>query len=91
MMAFRPEREFAEMLARVPPPSEMPEDRLRSDLAAIRERGHEIVDSVMIRGIVNISAPIIDHTGEAAAALTVPQHPAPERPCQLHRMLPWVD
>jgi DNA-binding IclR family transcriptional regulator len=72
MMAFRPEREFAEMLARVPPPSEMPEERLRSDLAAIRERGHEIVDSFMIRGIVNISAPIIDHTGEAAAALTVP-------------------
>jgi DNA-binding IclR family transcriptional regulator len=72
MMAFRPEAGLAEMLARVPPPPEMPEERLRADLAAIRERGHEIVDSFMIRGIVNISAPIFDHTDEAVAALTVP-------------------
>lgn len=72
MLAFRPEAELREMLARVPPPPEMPEERLRADLASIRERGHEIVDSFMIRGIVNISAPIVDHTGEAAAALTVP-------------------
>jgi DNA-binding IclR family transcriptional regulator len=50
----------------------MAEAAIREDLQAIRRRGHEIVDSFMIKGVVNISAPIIDHTGQAIAALTVP-------------------
>lgn len=72
MMAFQPEFELADMLRRAPLPDGMDEARLRADLAAIRTRGHEIVDSFVIRGVVNISAPIIDHTGQAIAALTVP-------------------
>lgn len=72
MMAFQTEDALSEMLARAPLPKTMSEERLRDDLAAIRSRGHEIVDSFVIKGVVNISAPIIGHTGQAIAALTVP-------------------
>jgi DNA-binding IclR family transcriptional regulator len=50
----------------------MTEAQVRADLVKIARAGHEIVDSFVVRGIVNISAPIIDHTGLAIAALTVP-------------------
>ena len=72
MMAYQTEDALSAMLARSPLPKEMPEERLRSDLADIRKRGHEIVDSFVVKGVVNISAPIIGHTGHAIAALTVP-------------------
>jgi DNA-binding IclR family transcriptional regulator len=72
MMAFQPESVLAEMLQRAPLPPGTDEAQLRGELKAIRQRGHEIVDSFVIRGVVNISTPIIDHTGEAIAALTVP-------------------
>lgn len=72
MMAFQTEDALNEMLAQAPLPASIPEPRLRADLAEIRIRGHEIVDSFVIKGVVNISAPIIGHTGHAIAALTVP-------------------
>jgi DNA-binding IclR family transcriptional regulator len=72
MMAFAGEPELTEMFRRAPVPDGMTETQIRTDLAAIRHRGHEIVDSFVIKGVVNISAPIIDHTGQAIAALTVP-------------------
>jgi DNA-binding IclR family transcriptional regulator len=72
MMAFQTEDILAAMLARAPLPADMNEATLLADLAAIRTRGHEIVDSFVVKGVVNISAPIIDHTGHAIAALTVP-------------------
>ena len=72
MMAYQTEDALAEMLSRSPLPTDMPEQKLRSDLADIRKRGHEIVDSFVVKGVVNISAPIIGHTGHAIAALTVP-------------------
>lgn len=72
MMAYQTETALSEMLARSPLPKDMPEDKLRADLAEIRRRGHEIVDSFVVKGVVNISAPIIGHTGHAIAALTVP-------------------
>jgi len=72
MMSFVNESDLADMLRRAPLPTGMTEARLRMELQAIRERGYEIVDSFVIRGIVNISAPIIDHTGHAIAALTIP-------------------
>lgn len=72
MMAFAAESDLAEMFRRAPVPEGMTEAQIRADLGEIRQRGHEIVDSFMIRGVVNISAPIIDHTGHAIAALTVP-------------------
>lgn len=72
MMAYQPEAELAGALARVPLPASTAGPQLRADLAAIRARGYEIVDSFVLRGIVNISVPVIDHTGLAIAALTVP-------------------
>jgi DNA-binding IclR family transcriptional regulator len=72
MLAFQPPGELARAFARVPLPPGMTEARVRADLAEIARRGHEIVDSFVVRGIVNISTPIIDHTGLAVAALTVP-------------------
>lgn len=53
-----------------PPPGDAAD--IEAELAAIRQAGHEVRDSLVIRGIVNISAPIIDHSGHAIAALTVP-------------------
>lgn len=72
MLAFQPPEELARAFARVPLPPGMTEERVRTDLVRIRQAGHEIVDSFVVRGIVNISTPIIDHTGLAIAALTVP-------------------
>lgn len=72
MMAFQSDAEVAEMLRRAPLPPGLDEVRLRADLIEIRKRGHEVVDSFVVKGVVNISVPIIDHTGHAVAALTVP-------------------
>lgn len=72
MMAFQTEEVLADMLARAPLPAGTTEAKLRAELADIRQRGHEIVDSFVIKGVVNISAPIIGHVGHAVAALTVP-------------------
>lgn len=72
MMAYQGEEELADMLRRAPLPEGLDEARLRAELADIRARGHEVVDSFVVKGVVNISVPIIDHTGHAVAALTVP-------------------
>tara|TARA_B110000977_G_scaffold162002_1_gene207203 strand:- start:1571 stop:1819 length:249 start_codon:yes stop_codon:yes gene_type:complete len=42
------------------------------ELTRIRKDGFEVRDSFVVKGVVNIAAPIIDHSGQAAAALTVP-------------------
>ena len=72
MMAYQDEDRLAEMLRRTPLPAGADETRLRADLADIRKRGHEVVDSFVVKGVVNISVPIIDQSGHAVAALTVP-------------------
>ncbi len=72
ILAYMPEQELAEFFSRVPLPKDKTEDVLREELVAIHERGHEITESFVLRGIINISAPIIDHTGHAVAALTIP-------------------
>jgi DNA-binding IclR family transcriptional regulator len=72
MLAFQTPQELDRAFALVPLPPGMTEAKVRADLVQIARAGHEIVDSFVVRGIVNISAPIIDHTGLAIAALTVP-------------------
>ncbi|HHG89689.1 MAG TPA: IclR family transcriptional regulator [Devosia sp.] len=56
--------------------SQLPEGvtlkKIQSDLASIREKGYEVVDSFVVRGVVNISAPVIDHSGRGIAALNIP-------------------
>lgn len=72
ILAHQPEEVLAGFLARVPLPQGMTEAGLRDELAAIRAAGHEVRDSFVARGIVNVSAPVFDHSGRAVAALTIP-------------------
>jgi DNA-binding IclR family transcriptional regulator len=72
ILAHQSETALSEALDRVPlPEGKMPET-IREELAAIRQTGHEVMDSFVARGIVNISAPVINHSGSAIAALTIP-------------------
>lgn len=72
ILAHQSDATLTETLARVPLPEGMDETEIRADLAQIRATGHEVMDSFVARGIVNISAPVVDHSGEAVAALTIP-------------------
>ncbi len=72
ILAFAEEDMLRECFETVPLPAEMSEDRLRKEFSEIRARGHEVTDSFTTRGIVNIAAPVLDHTGHAVAGLTVP-------------------
>jgi DNA-binding IclR family transcriptional regulator len=72
ILAYLPAEALAETFARVPLPEGMTEAGLRAELAHIRALGFEVRDSFVVRGIVNISVPVIDHSGQAIAALTIP-------------------
>lgn len=72
ILAHLPEDEVSEFFSNVPLPDAMTKDQVRADLKGIRESGHEVRDSFVIRGVVNISVPVLDHSGRAIAALTVP-------------------
>ena len=72
ILAHLPDEEVAVFFENVPLPDGVTEKQIRQDLGEIRTAGHEVRDSFVIRGIVNISAPVIDHSGRAIAALTVP-------------------
>jgi len=49
----------------------VPKD-LEEHLEKIREQGYEERDSYQIRGVINITYPVLDESGNAVAALTVP-------------------
>ena len=49
----------------------VPKD-LEEHLAKIREQGYEERDSYQVRGVINITYPVLDESGMAVAALTVP-------------------
>lgn len=72
LMAHQPEELLAERLKQVPLPPGMSEGALRKEFSEMRRRGYEVRDSYVARGIVNIAAPIFDHSGTAVAALTIP-------------------
>lgn len=72
ILAFMPDADVEDFLARVPLPVGKSVEQLYGELAEIRTRRHEITESFVLRGVTNISAPIIDHTGHAVAALTIP-------------------
>ena len=46
--------------------------KLERHSAKIRETGYEEAESLQIHGIKNISFPLLDHSGHAFAAVTVP-------------------
>lgn len=72
ILAHLPHDDVEAFFAAVPRPAGMLDSEIRADLQKIREIGHEVRDSFVVRGVVNISAPVIDHSGHAIAALTVP-------------------
>ncbi|MFV0385093.1 IclR family transcriptional regulator [Paracoccus sp. (in: a-proteobacteria)] len=72
ILAFQPAEVLADCFARVPLPETITSGELHADLEKIRRAGHEVRDSYVVRGIVNISAPVFDHSGLAVAALTIP-------------------
>lgn len=45
---------------------------LKRELTEVRQLGFEVRDSFVVRGVVNISAPIMDHSGSPVAGLTIP-------------------
>lgn len=56
----------------IPHPDGVPVSQLRSELASIAANGHEQMESFVVKGVENISAPIFGFDGFAAAALTIP-------------------
>lgn len=72
ILAYLPEDRLDEVFRTVPLPEGATEAALRDELQKIRRNGSEVRDSFVVRGIVNISAPVIDHTGQAIAAMTIP-------------------
>lgn len=72
ILAHRSPARLAETMDEVPLPDARARGEVLAEFARIRETGHEVMDSFVARGIVNISAPVFDHSGEAAAALTIP-------------------
>jgi len=56
----------------IPHPDGVPASQLRSELASIATSGHEQMESFVVKGVENISAPIFGFDGFAAAALTIP-------------------
>lgn len=72
ILAHLPTENLRETIEKAPLPDDISLATLESELNHIREVGHEVMDSYVVGGVVNISAPIIDHSGQAIAALTVP-------------------
>ncbi len=72
LLAFSEEETVQELFDAVPLPDGKTKAQIRRELSEIRRRGHEITDSFAAKGIVNIAAPVMDHTGKAVAGMTVP-------------------
>lgn len=72
ILAHLPVETLLETIEKEPLPVEMSLASIKEELNHIRKMGHEVMDSYVVGGVVNISAPIIDHSGHAIAALTIP-------------------
>jgi len=72
ILAHLTREDLLEMVNKAPLPDEIAFEDLAAELDHIRKIGHEVMDSFVVSGVVNISAPIIDHSGRVIAALTVP-------------------
>jgi DNA-binding IclR family transcriptional regulator len=72
ILAFRPQEDVKRLMKIVPVPAETKARQVLDELSAINKSGFEVRDSFVVKGVVNISAPVIDYSGEAIGALTVP-------------------
>ena len=72
LLANQPEEWLAEFLKTYPHPDGVPGAQLRRELAATCKRRYEQMPSYIVKGVTNISAPIIGYAGSAIAALNIP-------------------
>ncbi len=72
LLAFMSDTELTETLSNWPLPKGIKKAAFLAELRELRSTGIEIRDSFIVRGVVNISVPLLDHAGEAVAAMTVP-------------------
>lgn len=72
ILAHLPLEALLETVEKAPLPEDIQFAAIKDELENIRKLGHEVMDSYVVSGVVNISAPIIDHSGRAIAALTIP-------------------
>ncbi len=72
-LAFQPEPTHASLLSQSNK-ALTPEEtkQLKSKMLKIRKTGHVAQPSDFIRGVINMSYPILNHQGQAVAALTIP-------------------
>lgn len=73
-LAFQSDGECSRILAlqNQPAPARKSRTALAGSIRKIRKLGHEAVASDLIRGVTNISWPVTDFSGHAAASLTIP-------------------
>lgn len=73
LLAFQTPEDRSRILARIPKEGEGDDlAKLARDLEQVRARGYEEMESTRIRGIHDISFPVLDHRGSAVAAMTIP-------------------
>ncbi len=72
IMAYLPEEELETLLSAVKFTGDITKSEFMQDLANIRKKTFEVRESFVVQGINNISAPVLNHSGNAVAALTVP-------------------
>jgi len=75
LLAFQSERRRAQMLAEHRPVEGevlLPITELEERVKAVQQRGYEYSQSAQVEGVINLSAPVLDHDGRALAAMTIP-------------------
>lgn len=72
LAAFMGARELDHLMAIAGPTSEAERATFLADIAAIRELGYYQGPSLLIEGVVNLSAPVFDDSGTVIAAITTP-------------------
>jgi DNA-binding IclR family transcriptional regulator len=61
-----------ETLALLARQSDLAVEDIRPRLDAIAAAGYDMAPSEMVAGLIDMSAPVIDHSGQVLAALTLP-------------------
>jgi DNA-binding IclR family transcriptional regulator len=72
ILAHSPKSELDQFIVAHPPGSEEETNAIRKELAKVRKKGYEERKSYVIKGVVNISVPLVDYSGQAIACLTIP-------------------
>jgi len=85
ILAFLPERELEAYLDSVEPRPVTERtitsvERLREELAGVRQRGYAVSEGEHRPGVRSVAAPIFSYTGEVVAAVCVRHYLPPERP-----------